>query len=653
MHWLGTARIAVDPPLARAALERSYDLALADGDDLCQIQAAAGIVQSYILQYTHFRPLDKWIDVLLLKLSERTEFPNLEAELRAQSALLIALAYRRPGHPRNAACVERVFELVQTGAEANLRLVAAASLFAYGTTTGPVPLARRALPILHALLRHPEVTALNAAWSWFIISYLHCICREFSLCREAISNVERLGRDHGLPAVFKFAAIIGAWAALFEQDVIGARKWLEWMEQTTSPSDLYDVATCHVTKGFWLLLSGDPDAMVRHYEQALPLFDEAGSIMHRSMYRIILSFALTQTGAFEEARRRIAQAWEIAGPSIPGWQAGALYASDASLALKEGDEARAVQALAAMLSTSREHGEARGFVNWFGRWMPSLCAEAMARGIEAEHVRYLIQRYGWQPPTPAPEQWPWRVKAYTLGRFELLLDDQPLAFLHKTPRKPLALLKALIAMGGVEVPEHKLIDALWPGDEGDAARKAYNITLHRLRGLLGDNAALVVEGGRVGLNAQLCWLDVWELERLLASASEHLPHGDQSGFVSEGERAAALYRGGFLPSDTDLDWTVSLRERLRGRFVQLVEGVGKRLEASAAREQAIDWYLRGLQADDLTESFYQGLMRCYQQTGQRAEALSVFRRMRQTLSVTLGIAPSGQSEALYQDLLAG
>ena len=80
--------------------------------------------------------------------------------------------------------------------------------------------------------------------------------------------------------------------------------------------------------------------------------------------------------------------------------------------------------------------------------------------------------------------------------------------------------------------------------------------------------------------------------------------------------------------------------------------MGKRLEASCCWDQAIDWYLRGLESDDLSESFYRGLMCCYQETGRRAEALSVFRRMRQTLSVTLGIAPSEQSQALYQALLA-
>ena len=41
-------------------------------------------------------------------------------------------------------------------------------------------------------------------------------------------------------------------------------------------------------------------------------------------------------------------------------------------------------------------------------------------------------------------------------------------------------------------------------------------------------------------------------------------------------------------------------------------------------------------------------MRCCLHTGRHAEGLVIYRRMRQLLSVTLGMAPSGESEALYR-----
>jgi DNA-binding SARP family transcriptional activator len=61
-------------------------------------------------------------------------------------------------------------------------------------------------------------------------------------------------------------------------------------------------------------------------------------------------------------------------------------------------------------------------------------------------------------------------------------------------------------------------------------------------------------------------------------------------------------------------------------------------------------YLRGLDADAAVEAFYQGLMRCYQGLGRCSEGISAYLRLRQVLSVTLGLAPSSASERLYQAL---
>jgi pentatricopeptide repeat protein len=93
-----------------------------------------------------------------------------------------------------------------------------------------------------------------------------------------------------------------------------------------------------------------------------------------------------------------------------------------------------------------------------------------------------------------------------------------------------------------------------------------------------------------------------------------------------------------------------LRERLRGRFLHLISGAGAQLESTQRWDEAIVLYLRGLDADALSESFYQGLMRCYAARGMHAEALSIYRRLRQQLSIVLGMQPSPSSEALAREL---
>ena len=93
-----------------------------------------------------------------------------------------------------------------------------------------------------------------------------------------------------------------------------------------------------------------------------------------------------------------------------------------------------------------------------------------------------------------------------------------------------------------------------------------------------------------------------------------------------------------------------MRERLRGKFVRAVESIGGKLEHASKFEEAVVLYSRGIEADELVEPFYRGLMRCYQRLDRHSEAASAFRRLRQTLSITLGATPSAETQKLFQEL---
>lgn len=261
---------------------------------------------------------------------------------------------------------------------------------------------------------------------------------------------------------------------------------------------------------------------------------------------------------------------------------------------------------------------------------------AFERNIEVDFIRSLAREFRLKPASGASDDWPWPIRVVTLASFEVRCYEVPLEFPRKTPRKTLALLKALIAHGGAEVPESWLCDALWGDDEADAAREALGITVLRLRKLLGSNESLVQKGGHVSLNRALVWVDVWRFETYAALT-------ERAGAL----RALALYRGNFLPGDEGESWSVTARERLRGKFIHILAGHGVALESDGDTEQAMSWYLRGIDADPIVESFYQGLMRCYQRAERHTEAISAYRRLRQTLSAVLGVAPSGASRELY------
>jgi DNA-binding SARP family transcriptional activator len=212
--------------------------------------------------------------------------------------------------------------------------------------------------------------------------------------------------------------------------------------------------------------------------------------------------------------------------------------------------------------------------------------------------------------SPAPAA---RIVVRTLGTFEVLVDGVALPEGKKQPRRTLALLKSIIALGGKDVCRTAVADALWPELEGDKAQNALTVTLHRLRSYLGVPGAVPVRHGRLSLEPHQVWVDSLEFETAARAVNP------ASGCDSV-ERIFDLYRGPFLSEDSEEPWTVRLRERLRSRFVSIVAGAAAALEARGRPADAVTLYERGLAADDLVGVFHDGLVRSLSKLGRVSEA---------------------------------
>src|SRR5262249_25479176 len=146
---------------------------------------------------------------------------------------------------------------------------------------------------------------------------------------------------------------------------------------------------------------------------------------------------------------------------------------------------------------------------WVPHVMSKLLAFALERRIEVPYVEYLIRTRNLSPPSPETETWPWPICIRTLGPFELLIDGKPLPQARKTPRKLVAALKLLVALGAHHVPEKALADALWSDQDGDVALDLLATALHRLGKLIGDASAIELRDGRISLKRERVWLDTW------------------------------------------------------------------------------------------------------------------------------------------------
>ena len=177
----------------------------------------------------------------------------------------------------------------------------------------------------------------------------------------------------------------------------------------------------------------------------------------------------------------------------------------------------------------------------------------------------------------------------------------PFDFLARSSASPWPC-SAWITLGGREVREDVLMDTLWPDAEGDAARVALTSALHRLRGLLDCDGAVVRQEGQLSLDDRFCWVDVWAVERVLGRA-EAAADGKE-----DVRKAVGLFRrvsiGGEAP------------ERLQRRLLRQIVRTARHCERSDALE-ASDWYEEGLRVDPCAEDLCV-LMTAYHRLGRPA-----------------------------------
>jgi LuxR family transcriptional regulator, maltose regulon positive regulatory protein len=237
-----------------------------------------------------------------------------------------------------------------------------------------------------------------------------------------------------------------------------------------------------------------------------------------------------------------------------------------------------------------------------------------------------------------------RFLVHVLGRFRLLTGDTPVAIPPRL-RKPQELLQALIAFGGTEVSAGVLIDALWPDSEGDAAYHAPERALYRLRQLLGARDAVRMEGGKVSLNRDRLWVDMWEFEEELRR-----PHDPEASGIEWIGRLRLLYRGHFLQHEAEKPWVLQTRQELRDRLLRAIRDTARECEHARRWEDAANLYRSGIELDSLNEGLYRGLMLCHQELGDPSEALQAYRRCRELLTRFLGIPPNAKTQALYHSV---
>jgi predicted ATPase/DNA-binding SARP family transcriptional activator len=228
----------------------------------------------------------------------------------------------------------------------------------------------------------------------------------------------------------------------------------------------------------------------------------------------------------------------------------------------------------------------------------------------------------------------------SLGGLRFALGGKPLEGLTSRPAQALLV---FLARRGEPVSRTGLAELIWPERGPENALGNLRVTLHRLRGLVGD--LLAVQPDSVRLDGERISLDAHALEERLGA--------DQL------EQAVDLYKGDFLAgfyldgSRLFEDWQAEEAECLRGEVLSACQRLVYQHTEAGAYEKAIQFARRLLELDPFHEPAQRQLIRLLTLTGGRSAALAGFERYRKLLREKAGMEPDAATVELYTQVKAG
>lgn len=591
LYWLGIGQLLLDSKKCLDLLEKSFHLFELEQDNVGCLLSASGIVNSLMLKWDEYTALDPWIDWIDHNAHADMPLPTPELEAHVASAMVLGLTWRRPWHPNMATWIERAMTASGDTEDVSIRCAAKAHVIENYGFLGYWKEMRLIAEEFRQLTFSSHASPLvHLAYLFRVIETHDFLRASWEDAFKRLQGAIRLAEQIGANAHFGFIYMHGVWIAFEMGNLQMASDFLGKMERTPFIQGRVGSAFYHELRALYYLQVSDLAASHRDAVEAVNASVAASVPIVETYCRITLAYVLRRMGNTDEAEAQIKEAEKIFAPLKSTHHHYLMYLVRASLSLDRSDKSAAIEALREAFSIGRERGyEVTLYKYWQPDKMARLCSAALAAGIEEEYTRELIRKHHLVPTdghTAELWEWPWPCRIRTFGELELTVDEKPCSLEGR--KKPLDLLKILIALGGDEVRQENIEDELWQEAEGDVAHISFKTNLSRLRKVIGERTIEVREG-KVSLNPRRVWLDVWALENMANRVSELLREQKQSRSPDEIERltdlAFRIYHGDFLSLD-DNPWLAPTRKRLRSRFTKTLERLTQMLTEAGDLKKA-------------------------------------------------------------------
>jgi DNA-binding SARP family transcriptional activator len=653
LFWLGMSFRPVSAGKAKRCFENAFYLFEQSQNRFGIYLAWSKIIDSIILAWDDFTHLDPWID--WLDAHPLDEQPDISIEIKAKVASCMsgALIIRKPHHPQLALWIEAALDLSRETTDLTTQLKASIWTVTHCMWVGDFARAELIKEKARKFIQLNSPSPLTRQfWRWLEISAeVRTMGSPESVLKDILHILKKADQrgEHLMDQMF-FPP--GMFAALVLADFSKAKTLLTRFGTIPDDTHRHGHAIFHHFKGLFHMIQGQDDQAFAHAETALKMVRQTGYLFYEALYRFQMAHLLQKMARYPEAENHLSQAHKLAIQLKSRMLEFMCLLEKARICLNREACRLGMRLLRNAMTLGRENGFMAMIWWWDPVMISELCAEALMAGIEVDYARHMLQRHRLihRPPINHIEAWPWTVKVYTLGRFQILIDGKPLRFKGRYPKKPLELLQALIAFNGDDVPVDRILDALWYDADGDLAHSAFSTTLNRLRMLLGTKEIIQLKNSMVSINMNYCWVDSLAFQHLLNKGDVHRRRHQRKESVMCYEKASVCYKGLFLPGEIASPWIIATRERLKNNYLSLIKNLGGLLERAGETEKAMAYYKAGLGIDDLVESLYQRLMTCQLRLGRHADVVRTYQRCHNRLSAALNVNPSAETKAIYEKL---
>ena len=645
-YWRGLAVQPYNQADALVWLSKSFQQFENQNDLDGSFLSWSAVANTYAFEWNDFSKLDDWLDWF----EENCQAERTSASLDMAMSFMQALMIRRPQHPEIARWISIVLALAKRCEDKRTELQAFSFIINYYIWLGEYHQAEIVMAELHRLADSSDSTPLTVLTYKRLSVGLHLWGKSFSREKalELIDESLALARKSGIHVWDHMFLALRVNGLIMARNFKEADELLDQIAKTLTPSRKHGYCHYHYLRAWNYFRRNDFEKAQMHNQTALQIARETGYVFPVILCLLEAANIYCSLRQFDQAQSFLKNAEKINQSVQSRNFQFMIFVTQAKIFYGIDDEHRGDVALTAAFNLGKQQQYFCMFCWSDSVGMEMLCSKALEKNIESNYVKKYIKNMGLLPPGPnGTENWPWPLRIYTLGRFSLVINDKPLRFSGRTQQRPLDLLKALIALGGREVSEEKINDALWPDADGDLQHQTFSTTLHRLRKLLGIKEALLFNNSKLTLDDRYCWVDAWAFERLLGQAEKcRQAHADPAKAASFTEKSVALYKGRFL-NDSQAAWAIRLQERCRSRYLDAMAKLGEFHESCGDLAAAIKIYQTALEFDPLVEEFYRRLMLCYQKAGDLSEAVATYKRCAEILFRVLVVQPSAKTTEIY------